>query len=120
MNSSKERPTQVAEIINPHTIILNKGAKDGVHPHSRFVIYKHGIEILDPTSGESLGILEVVKGTGRVTHLQDSMCTIQNEKEGKQFVSSIFPSGFIRDHFEDLKGPLPFIDPEIGDFAREV
>lgn len=69
----------VAQVIDPEMIVLNKGSDDGFKYGQRFLIYSVGSEITDPESGTSLGKLEIVRGTGRVVHIQNSMCTVQSD-----------------------------------------
>ena len=58
-------------------VSLNVGSINGVQEGDKFLVYSlSDHEIVDPDTGESLGYLEFVKGTGEVVHVQDKMCTI--------------------------------------------
>lgn len=63
-------------------IVINLGSIAGVREGFRYLVYREGDEILDPKTRESLGKLEVVCGTGIVTHVQEKMSTLDScEKE---------------------------------------
>lgn len=71
-------PATVAEVFDHGMIVLNRGASDGVQEGQRFLIYEPSDrEIVDPVTGESLGRLERVKGTGTVVNVQNRMCTVE-------------------------------------------
>ena len=67
----------VARIVNDQKVVLNKGAQDGISNGNRFVVFSLGQEIFDPITGESLGILENIKGKGEVIHVQDRVSTMR-------------------------------------------
>ena len=68
---------RIAQIIDDHRIVINKGHEHGVRVGQRFLILAIGDEIFDPETDESLGQVEVVKGRGKVTHVQEKMSTLQ-------------------------------------------
>ena len=70
---------KVVEVLDEFRVVVNRGAADGVRNGDRFLIFELGPEIKDPESGESLGKLEVVRGTARVVHLQEKMATVQSD-----------------------------------------
>ncbi|MEQ9105075.1 MAG: hypothetical protein RIE53_10280 [Rhodothermales bacterium] len=126
---------KIAKVISNYKLALNAGSTDGVKNGQRFLIYTLGDDIVDPDTGESLGQLERVKGTGRVTHLQDKICTITSDMKvsvGKTFrrytePSSLTTLGSLYKYFEPREveeelppEPSPFEDPETGDLARPV
>ncbi len=77
-----ERKTTVAKVVDRYTVILNKGARDGIRTGQRFLIYAFGDEdIIDPETKENLGRVEIVKGTGKVTHVQDKLATVASDME---------------------------------------
>lgn len=71
---------RVARVIDDYTVILNKGAADGVQRNDKFLIYGVGEDIIDPETGENLGALETVRGTVRVQHLQERVCTVRSNQ----------------------------------------
>lgn len=127
----------VAKIIDGFTVVLNRGAEHGVKIGDRFLIYGIGDEITDPETGESLGCLEIVKGIGSVSHVQEKICTVRsvktksptptikttkrNPKGGSAF-GLTFGSIF-EETVEERKGELidvPFEQIETGDRARPL
>jgi hypothetical protein len=72
---------KVAKIIDDFTIVINKGKKDGLTAGQRFQVYAIGDEIIDPDTNSSLGKLEIIKGTGRIVHLQDAIATIGSDMQ---------------------------------------
>ena len=67
----------VCEILSNRRVVLNRGTQDGISEGDEFVVFSLGEEISDPKTGESLGMLEKIKGKGEVVHVQDRMCTLE-------------------------------------------
>ena len=119
---------QVASILSDdREVVLNRGAKDGIRKGQRYLIYRLGDDIADPSTGESLGRIELVAGTGTVVHVQELMCTVQSDMIGKsQKRISQYRSPIMRmagDRItEEIIPPsqLPFNNPQVGDFARPI
>nr|WP_321298317.1 hypothetical protein [uncultured Sphaerochaeta sp.] len=87
--------------IDKHTVVINKGADDGVTEDDVFLIYSLGDELKDPKSGIELGKLEIVHGKGIVAHLQPRMTTIIScvfdEQPTKKIIRK--PSSFYNPYF---------------------
>lgn len=130
---------KIAKVIDGYTLVLNKGEKDGIKVGQRFLIYSIGDEIIDPDTKESLGNLEIVKGTGRVTHLQEKVATIASDMKSSpsrtvrrfkdndplgirsiQRVLGSFSTATeeIEEHLPAAK--IPFEDPSVGDIAKVI
>lgn len=111
--------SRIAKIIDDHRIVINKGYEHGVRIGQRFLILAIGDEIFDPENNESLGQVEVVKGRGEVTHVQEKMSTLQTTEshEIRRKPSSLFA---LAQGDEVTREPKAFIDPEIGDIARRL
>ncbi len=78
-------PYRVVELIDAYRCAINKGSDDGIQMGQRFLVYGLGKEIKDPDTGESLGVLEIVRGRGKVTHVQAKLATLETyEKEVQQ------------------------------------
>ncbi|WP_294275089.1 hypothetical protein [uncultured Sphingomonas sp.] len=75
-----ETLARVARVIDEYTVVLNKGSADGVQRNDKFLIYGVGEDVIDPDTGESLGALEMVRGTVRVEHLQERVCTVRSNQ----------------------------------------
>lgn len=70
---------KVVKVVNEKTtVIINGGSKAGIKLGDRFLIYSLGEDIIDQETKENLGPLEIVKGTGRITHVQEKMATLEN------------------------------------------
>ena len=112
----------VAEIIGSRRVVLNKGAKDGISQGDRFLVFRPGEEIHDPKTGESLGILEDIKGMGEVIHVQDRMCTIET------YEFDLVPEPTPTDPFllprplfkTERKVYLHFVGVQRGDYVRKI
>lgn len=110
---------RIAQIIDDHRIVINKGHEHGVRIGQRFLILEIGDEIFDPETNESLGQVEIVKGRGEVTHVQERMSTLQTTETHE---IRRRPTGFLAltQAAEVTREPKAFIDPEIGDIARRL
>ena len=110
-----ERPlARVVKLIDPYTLVINKGSRDGVTDIMQFLVFAYGEELIDPETEEHLGKLEIVKGRGRVKHLQEGMTTIESADTRKvppTFTLSNFPA-------EPTVRVVAFDDPKVGDFVR--
>jgi len=113
---------RVAHIISAIKVVLNRGEKDGLKKDQRFLIFCLGGEILDPKTKQSLGRLELIRGTGKVTHLQERMATIESDmREPGNTVKRQNPL-FYGTFTEERLSPdtIRFDDPEVGDFAKPI
>lgn len=83
---------KVAKKINDYEIVINKGSDNGIDDNMRFLVFEEGEEIMDPTSNESLGILEIPKGTFKVMNVQPKMTYLVSvlRKENKIMTFSVF------------------------------
>jgi hypothetical protein len=98
----------VVKIIDTRKLVINRGAHDGIKPGQRFLIYHLEEEpIIDPITNESLGHLEIVRGTGKVFHIQERLSIIESD------MRRAGPPGFPIDCF-------PFDYPQIGDKAKPI
>lgn len=90
-------------------------------------------DIIDPETGKSLGKLEIVKGTGRIIHLQDTMATIESDQykrvKPRRIVKTSSPNRFglifepqqtIEEFNPDSKTLIEFDSPEVGDYAKQI
>ena len=120
---------RVIKVIDEYKVVLNIGDDDGVKVGQIFVVYAEDPEELtDPDTGENLGKLEIVRGRGKVTHVQQKMSTIESTEKGatRRIVrksSPLMPTVALlgpteTEEYEPTS--MPFEDPERGDFARRV
>jgi len=64
------------------TVILDAGAKDGVHPDLDVEVYREGREIKHPRTGEVLGRAEDILGRVRITSVQDAFSQATSSTAG--------------------------------------
>lgn len=109
-----------------YKVVINAGSEKGIKIGQRFLIYAlSDYEITDPDTGESLGHLEIVKGTGRVVHVQDKMSTIESDvyetTPPKKIIrkNPLYGLGSTEEHTTS-KEHIPFEDPEIGDLVKQI
>lgn len=123
----------VAKVIDEYTIVLNQGYEDGIEMGQRFLIYSIGEEIIDPETKENLGKLEIVRGTGKVTHLQERIATIGSDMKTppQKTIRKSKPGGlasvarlysFGSEEIEEYLPPqsVRFEYAEVGDFAKPI
>ena len=53
---------KIAKIVDESTFVINVGRNEGVRKGMRFVVFDEGEVVVDPDTGETLEIWEVVKG----------------------------------------------------------
>ena len=123
---------RVAKILDDYKIVINAGSLDGIDEGTRVIIYQVGDDITDPVTNESLGKLEIIKGTGTVTHVQDKIATVESNMKrdsGKTirrrnpYSSAMMASlaSMVQPYetIEELpREPKPFEDPIVGDLIR--
>lgn len=127
---SLRTPARVVEIIDPYRIVINRGALDGVKIGQRLLVYGlSAADLVDPETGQNLGRLEIVRGVGQVTHVQDRMATVSSARTApgsKRVVrrgppGGIFMLGATEEETIQQGGEsLPFDDPSRDDYARLV
>ena len=122
---------KVARIIDEYKVVINAGFNDGISNGTTVMLYDLDEMIIDPDTGNELGVLEIVKGTGTVTHAQAAMATVEsNMKEEVQKkviqkrIPGIFeptPNLFGRTTTEEI--PLitkPFKDVHTGTLVKII
>lgn len=117
---------KVVKILDDYKLAINAGTKDQVSLGQKFLIYSlSNEEIIDPDTNQSLGHLEIVKGTGVVTHVQEKLCTLESNvyhfSSKKVIRTSPFAAlGSSTEEIESNKSQEPFNDARTGDFAKRV
>lgn len=67
---------KVARIVDDFTVVINAGTVDGISQGNVVMVYDIDGTVKDPDTGETLGELEIVKGTGVVTNAQERFSTV--------------------------------------------
>lgn len=123
-----EKKLKVVEIISPFQVILNCGLEDGFNNGDKFLIYGLGKKILDPENGEELETLEIIRGKGKIIHIQNKICTIESILIS-EIPTTITRKSAVGGAFSILgmqpteetqlrREKLPFDEVQIGDLAR--
>ena len=121
----------MAKVISSIRIAINRGAEHQIKLNQKVLLYSLSDEdIQDPETGESLGYLEIYKGTGKVITVQDKLSVIESDRDEftealiksvsrpLSLYSSNFSSSFPRDLTRGNK--IPFENPQIGDFVKPI
>lgn len=118
---------KVADVTNEYKVVINAGSDLGIQEGQRYLLYAlSSEEILDPDTHESLGYLEIVKGTGKVIHVQERMSTIESDsyRTSSKTVSRKNPFmgafGSTVEEIESDKKHVPFENPEVGDLLKRI
>lgn len=119
-------PALVAKVNDEYTLVINRGSEHGVTKGDHFLVYYvDPEELTDPETGESLGNLEIIRGTGTATHVQPKMTTIKSNRVVSRgriirrqtgILASL--SGEVVE--EPEKEAMPFDDPNVGDKVKPV
>lgn len=108
----------VASILGSDRVVINRGTQDGVRVGQTYLVYElSDKEVVDPTTGESLGLLEIPKGTGKVVHAQDLMSTLESDKE---LTNNQSVTGMLTSEIFNRGTKAPFRNPQVGDFAKRI
>ena len=124
-------PAKVAKVIDDYKLVINRGREHGIREGQRVLVYKVDDEqIVDPDTGESLGSLELVKGTGKVFYVEDKYSLVESnmlfseeqingqktfEERIKTLQGNISVLSILR------KGTLKAFDnPQVGDFVKLI
>lgn len=117
------------------SVSLNAGTREGISLGDKFLVYAvSDHEIIDPDTNESLGFLEFVKGTGKVIHVQEKLCTIESntfkkptpkktirtEKHNNSILSIYGPATTEETILSGEPEQIPFDCPQIGDLAKQI
>jgi len=118
-------PAKVAQVVDLLTLVINRGSDDNVKMGQRFLVYGIGEDVIDPDTQQSLGALEVVRGTGVVTHLQPKLAVLKSDQRHtpqrrvvrQQQPVAMFPT--VETTYEEPV-EVEFDRPGVGDFAKPV
>ncbi|WPY00021.1 hypothetical protein Megpolyxen_01934 (plasmid) [Candidatus Megaera polyxenophila] len=99
-------------------LVINKGSEQGIKKGQEFLVYDIGEELFDPDTKESLGRVEIVKGTGKVTNVQLKQATIASRNYEEHFEHS--GVGLFLNNKISRMIQIPFYNPKIGDYIRPI
>ncbi|MFN5514357.1 MAG: hypothetical protein ACK5CA_06330 [Cyanobacteriota bacterium] len=125
-------PAKVARVIDPYQLVINRGQADGIRKGQRMLVYYiDEEEIQDPDTGESLGFLELVRGTGRTILVEEKFSILESDtlyrkfsepqaKTKEELLSQINPT-VINPLIALQEGMLkPFDHPKVGDLVKAI
>lgn len=123
---NQETTYKIVMIISPYQVVINGGIEAGLKKGQRVLIYGVGEMIKDPETGEDLEKIEIVRGTGRIIHLQAKIATVESDmkedrpitikrKSGLGTMSTIFGE---TEETEINRKEIPFDEPQVGDCVR--
>ena len=76
-------PATVIRIIDYNKVVINRGTKHGIKENQHFLVYHLETNPMkDPETREDLGQLEIIRGTGIATHVQENMTTVSSDRKG--------------------------------------
>jgi hypothetical protein len=124
----------VLKVLDPYRLVINVGSNAGITEKDRFLIYELGEELIDPETKEVLGRLEIVKGTGKPTHIQEKLTTIESTrtrqqpekrrtvtKSGDPFMTVLAPARSVEEIVEPSEPRLvAFNEVTVGDHAKKI
>lgn len=102
------------------SVVLNKGGEDGIREGMRFHLIERTEEKLyDPDTSEFLGLLEIPKGIGEITFVQDRYSFLES-RNFEYEEEELRPGGLLMPGFtprKKIRRRLPFKSPKVGDMA---
>ncbi len=124
-------PAEVVRLLDQYTVVMNRGSKHGVEMATHFLVYAtESKETIDPSTGLSLGKLEIVRGTVEAIHVQDQMAILKSNRtvsSGRIIRKIRNPSGFgflmqmEKEIIEEpTNEPLVLRDVQVGDSVRPI
>ena len=125
---TEQNEARVVAVIDHYRCVINWGSVDEVELGDRFIIYGLGDRLKDPETGQDLGVLEIVRGKAKVTHLQPRLSTLETyEREalpGKRIIrrNPIFNVGGLGDQIEEIGQTEQSMlqGAAVGDYARPI
>ena len=122
-------PAQVAKIISPTRIVINRGFEHKIKLAQKMLLYSLSDEkIHDPETGEFLGYLEIYKGTGKVITVQEKLSVIELDRDKltqalvKSMTHPLFSPNFSPEFSKNLTkdNKIPFEDPQVRDLVKPI
>ncbi len=118
---------RVVEILTGTRLVLNCGKNVGIKEANEFLVYGLSNPIIDPETGEELGQAEIIRGRGKVIHVQDKLCTIESclyDEGTSRIIKRVQPlnifSGSTEEEVTGQRRMKKFEDVQIGDYARLI
>ncbi len=117
-------PATIAEVIDEYKLVMNRGKLNNIEKGQEMLVYRLSEEeIKDPDTGDSLGYLELVIGTGKVIYVQEKMSIIESDKSERILPKDPLLTTLNNPSLEQILGKskkLPFDNPQIGDKVKPI
>lgn len=121
-------PASVIRVMSDDRLVFNRGSEDGIQEGQRFLVYALGDELFDPGTGDSLGRLEIVRGTGVAMHVQEHLTTVDSDKRlpaSKRTFRRTDPfhsliAGSSEEVVHEVGERLPFDEASEGDLVKPL
>ena len=118
-------PIRIVDVIDSYRCAINKGLDDGIKIGQRLLVYGLGKPITDPDTGEDLGSLEIVRGRGKVTHVQARLATLETyetEQRQRRITKGTPYRSIFGETVEEINSSedIPFNEVKVGDFAKFI
>ncbi len=118
-------PARVARVVDPRTVIIDRGRRDGVQPGQLFQLYSLAeADWRQRREGGSQEQLRVIRGTGEVIAAGEGRAVLRSTRsQGPLIVTRPSPLRFLGVGPELVVAPdssadrAPFDDPVAGDLA---
>lgn len=134
MIEPRKFPAKILQVIDSKTIVIDRGAEDGVKDGDIYLVYALGEEIIDPDTQENYGKLEIVKGRAIVEHTQEKISTLKSSKTTLPGKRIIYRKSGLNNTLFSLMGAntetkeeinqrgetLPFDNVKIGDLVKPI
>lgn len=124
---------RVALIVSDTVVVLNCGSNNGIEVGDKFLIYGIGEDVVNPETNEILEKLEIVKGVGKVIHIQDKICTLKTDKfikkpstitekrrKSPSRALTLFPEEYTVIREVEEMQEIKFDNVNVGDYARFI
>src|SRR5262245_55255371 len=78
MDDKYKSMAKVVSKIDDYKFVINRGVEHGVKLGANYLVFGLGDHLRDPDTGEDLGVLEIVRGRAKVTHVQEKLATLES------------------------------------------
>ena len=107
---------KVIRIFDESTLLINIGSKEGLRVGERVLIVEKGDEITDPDTGESLGVLEMVKAELVAADVQERISILKTALLRQEDANLPLSARMVRDsvRHEGAQGTMSVAPGEIS------
>lgn len=109
-----------------YSVLINKGYKDKVKKGQKYLIYSISDEIIiDPDTRKPIGNLEIVKGIGKVTEVEEHRAFLHSDEFETSYITIKRPKIISNEQLPEEKTvereiTKAFHDVKIGDLVKRI